>query len=73
MQVGGETNAHTNGHTVPQNEARSIVLELNAKRSRIESEIKEYQDILRSVRELFGNVTFYPYGEFIYLGRCWHG
>lgn len=38
-----------NGHHKPRSEARSEVLELDAKRKRIESEIKEYQEILRSV------------------------
>lgn len=38
-----------NGHAKPRTEVRQDVLELNNKRNKIESEIKEYQEILQSV------------------------
>jgi len=44
-----ELRQEQNGHTKSRIEVRGEVLELNTKRSKIENEIKEYQEILKSV------------------------
>lgn len=46
---GDKQNGHQNGNAGTSPEVRKEVLELNNKRNEIESEIKEYQQILQTV------------------------
>ncbi len=55
-----------NGHCKERTEVRSEVLELNARRNQIESEIKEYNDILRQVSSAFLKFKQYSYTVDVY-------
>lgn len=59
----------TNGNYKPPNLIREEVLRLHSRRDQIGNEIKEYQDILRSVRFILNCcICFQMFKFVVYLG-----